>query len=57
MAITVKYFISSFNSVLPWSECKDEWMPNCLSSTSNKSIVVNDLHNITKASSAEFFFM
>lgn len=57
MAITVKYFISSFNSVLPWSECKDEWMPYCFSSTSNKSIVVNDLQNITKASSAEYYFM
>lgn len=56
MALTVKYFIVSFNSVLPWSECKDEWIPYCLSS--NKSIVVNDLQNITKAhSSAEYYFV
>lgn len=57
MALTVKYFLASFNSVLPWSKCKDEWMPYCLSSTSNNSIVVNDLQNITKASSAEYYFM
>lgn len=57
MALTIKYFLSSFNSVLPWSECREEW-PNCISSNSNKSIVVNDLHNITKAqSSAEYYFM
>lgn len=57
MALTIKYFLSSFNSVLPWSECKEEWT-NCVSSNSKKSIVVNDLHNITKAqSSAEYYFM
>lgn len=52
LALTVRYFVASFQSVLPWSICQSEWGPTCVDSTTK------NLSNIvTKVStSAEYYF-
>lgn len=58
MALTLSYFANSFQEVLPWSKCKDEWNMTCIPS----DISTNDNHtnmmwsNQTK-SSAELYFL
>lgn len=52
LALTVRYFLASFSSVLPWSECLDEWGPTCIDSTTKNISEIT-----TKVStSAEFYF-
>lgn len=53
MAITLKYFADSFNSILPWSDCNPDWMESCIPSggSTNKT-----WSNSTK-SSAELYFL
>ncbi|XP_012252388.2 sodium-dependent nutrient amino acid transporter 1-like isoform X1 [Athalia rosae] len=54
MALTLFYLISSFQTVLPWSECWDEWGDRCLNfSTSADNFTAN---NATRSSSAELYF-
>lgn len=52
MALIVYYMISSFQSVLPWSYCWENWGPICFDSslTSNETKIDN------KSSSAELYF-
>lgn len=33
MGMTLKYFIDSFYSPLPWSQCKDSWNAVCVASS------------------------
>lgn len=52
LALTVRYFIASFQSVLPWSVCEPEWGDTCIDSTSkNVSALVTKF-----STSAEFYF-
>lgn len=32
LALTLYYFVSSFNTILPWSYCREEWGRNCVDS-------------------------
>ena len=32
MALTIRYFLASFNDPLPWSECRTEWNATCIDS-------------------------
>lgn len=52
LALTVRYFLASFKSVLPWSECLDEWGPTCVDSTTKNISAITQ--KIT--TSAEFYF-
>lgn len=51
MALTVRYFVASFSSTLPWSVCSDEW-ENCISSSE-----VSNNSTDTQRSSAELYFL
>lgn len=52
LALTVRYFVASFASVLPWSLCKEEWGDTCIDSTTK------NITNITTkvSTSAEWYF-
>ncbi|CAK9834193.1 Sodium-dependent nutrient amino acid transporter 1 [Anthophora retusa] len=52
MALTVYYLLASFQSVLPWAFCWEEWGDGCFNSSSSN----NEVTNITKSSSADFYF-
>ena len=54
LAITLRYFFFSFNSVLPWSECNSAWTEPCYPSSGhgfNQTVIEG-----TK-SSAELYFL
>lgn len=55
MALTIYYLVSSFDSVLPWSYCRENWN-NCLDASSNISngAIISD--NVSVSSSAELYF-
>ncbi|XP_043478616.1 sodium-dependent nutrient amino acid transporter 1-like isoform X2 [Leptopilina heterotoma] len=52
MALTVYYLIASFQSILPWSYCRDEWGGHCVDASSN----ITNFGNETFSSSAELYF-
>lgn len=35
MALTLKYFVDSFRTILPWSVCNDEWVEECIPALKN----------------------
>lgn len=51
MALTLRYFVSSFNSVLPWSYCRDEWKDFCVPSGNPPNNTI-----VNGSSSAELYF-
>lgn len=53
MALTIRYFIASFNDPLPWSQCKAEWNVSCIDS----SMKSTNVSNIRLQSSAELYFL
>lgn len=53
MALTIRYFLASFNDPLPWSQCKTEWNVSCIDS----SLKLNNLSVNRIQSSAELYFM
>lgn len=53
MALTIRYFLASFNDPLPWSLCKDEWNTSCVDS----SVIVGNFSNERPKSSAELYFV
>jgi len=53
LAITLKYFFYSFNSVLPWSECNPAWTQSCYPSSGSSS---NNTWIEGTKSSAELYF-
>lgn len=59
VAITIYYFIASFNSELPWGKCDPEWI-NCVDSTPSDEPAhepVNNLTTIRQTSSSEYYFL
>ncbi|KAG7209786.1 hypothetical protein KM043_011404 [Ampulex compressa] len=52
MALVVYYMIASFQSVLPWAFCREEWGNTCFDSISSGS----DARNGSRSSSAELYF-
>uniref|UniRef100_A0A1I8Q5G3 Transporter n=1 Tax=Stomoxys calcitrans TaxID=35570 RepID=A0A1I8Q5G3_STOCA len=54
MALTLKYLISSFSDILPWTLCRPEWGRLCFSA-SNNTVKGNDT-SFKQYSSAELFF-
>lgn len=55
LALTVRYFLASFKSVLPWSECLAEWGDTCIDSTTKMSDAVR-ANGTSLRPSAEFYF-
>jgi len=54
MAITVHYFIVSFNSVLPWTICNPEW-ENYTAGGDNITCTDNILNGTTKSIPEMYF--
>ncbi|XP_055372891.1 sodium-dependent nutrient amino acid transporter 1 [Condylostylus longicornis] len=69
MALTVRYFVASFASVLPWSYCREEWNTECINSSlkianldlENNISAVSSMHTKDlfghKRTSAELYFL
>lgn len=55
LALTVRYFLASFKSVLPWSECQPEWGETCIDST-RKMSDAERANGTSLRPSAEFYF-
>ncbi|XP_045102699.1 sodium-dependent nutrient amino acid transporter 1-like isoform X2 [Portunus trituberculatus] len=53
MALTVFYFIMSFNKVLPWSVCDDAWADNNCVDASNTNV---SLMNNSQSSSEQYYY-
>ncbi|XP_055372359.1 sodium-dependent nutrient amino acid transporter 1-like isoform X2 [Condylostylus longicornis] len=57
MGITLKYFLASFETILPWSVCQDHWNTPCIPSL-EKNTSSSFTDNSTKlVSSAELYFL
>uniref|UniRef100_A0A1I8MFW1 Transporter n=1 Tax=Musca domestica TaxID=7370 RepID=A0A1I8MFW1_MUSDO len=56
MALTLRYLIASFSSVLPWSTCKPEWGPQCLEYTQQGENNTSNLNSSGTMSPAELYF-
>lgn len=52
MALAIFYLLASFQSVLPWAFCWEEWKNICFDSSS----VNNEVINLNKSSSADLYF-
>ncbi|KAG5669729.1 hypothetical protein PVAND_000024 [Polypedilum vanderplanki] len=55
MALTLNYFANSFNEILPWGSCKEEWNTTCIPSSHQENGNMT-WSNSTK-SSAELYFL
>ncbi|XP_046821581.1 sodium-dependent nutrient amino acid transporter 1-like isoform X1 [Vespa crabro] len=53
MALTIYYLVASFQSVLPWSLCREEWQGQCFDAISNGTSI-NETTVVQ--SSAELYF-
>ncbi|XP_035733055.1 sodium-dependent nutrient amino acid transporter 1-like isoform X1 [Vespa mandarinia] len=53
MALTIYYLVASFQSVLPWSLCREEWQGQCFDAISNGTSI-NETTIVQ--SSAELYF-
>lgn len=56
LALTLYYFIVSFQAVLPWTYCRDDWGPQCVPSNGGNS---NNFTNVTDKlqTSSEMYFL
>ncbi|XP_058059378.1 sodium-dependent nutrient amino acid transporter 1-like [Anopheles bellator] len=54
LAITFRYFVASFSSTLPWSECDPSWA-NCINSSFTGKQNTSNVSSLVK-SSAELYF-
>lgn len=54
LALIIRYFVSSFYPVLPWSYCKPEWGTMCIDSAGQKD--PNSTQTNHSTTSAEFYF-
>ncbi|KAL7022818.1 hypothetical protein ACKWTF_012393 [Chironomus riparius] len=54
LAMTLRYFFYSFNSVLPWSECNPAWSEPCYPSSGSS---LNQTFENGTRSSAELYFL
>lgn len=68
MGMTVRYFVDSFRSPLPWSICQPEWGPACTAPMARTVHNLNDTSSIVPTttlatflkgnrSSAELYYM
>lgn len=60
MALTIRYFLASFQDPLPWTKCKDEWSEanvTCVSASERNGIYGGASANHTGRSSAELYFL
>lgn len=73
MGITLKYLFESFKTILPWSECNEDWLEACIpSGIDNSSHIVEKissslvnantnisylLGNTQRTASAELYFL
>ncbi|XP_039954948.1 sodium-dependent nutrient amino acid transporter 1-like isoform X1 [Bactrocera tryoni] len=55
MALTLRFLIASFSTVLPWSYCREEWGDSCLNETASTGVNVTQ-KTVSKMSSAELYF-
>lgn len=57
IALTLYYMIASFQSILPWAYCRDEWMPLCVDSmpTATHRPSINVSHEKLHTSSELYF--
>ncbi|XP_031829550.1 sodium-dependent nutrient amino acid transporter 1 [Nomia melanderi] len=53
MALTMYYLLASFQPVLPWTFCHEEWGDECFDST---SATHETTFNVNKSSSADLYF-
>lgn len=53
LAITLYYLIASFQKILPWSYCRDEWETNCVDSKPKS----NATYQTKPQSSSELYFV
>ncbi|XP_055906517.1 sodium-dependent nutrient amino acid transporter 1-like [Eupeodes corollae] len=54
MAITLRYLVASFSTVLPWSYCREEWGSMCVDSKMKGNETL--MENVTRIPSAQFYF-
>ena len=54
LALTLRFFLSSFQSILPWAKCKPEWGTNCVDASTKVLDTNNSVSNLK--SSAEMYF-
>jgi solute carrier family 6 amino acid transporter-like protein 5/7/9/14 len=54
MALTLKYFYESFNSVLPWTVCDPAWKVDCIPSGAERNA---SLYSNNSRSSSELYFV
>lgn len=57
MALTLSYFANSFQEILPWSKCKDEWNVTCIPSATATSDDHTMMWSNESKSSAELYFL
>lgn len=56
LAITFRYFVASFSSTLPWSECNPGWA-NCVNSSFVGRLEPTNGTAVGLQSSAELYFL
>ncbi|XP_063697322.1 sodium-dependent nutrient amino acid transporter 1-like [Culicoides brevitarsis] len=60
MALTIRYFLASFQDPLPWTKCEDDWSNEnmtCVSAAEKTGIYGGASGNHTGRSSAELYFL
>lgn len=55
MALTIKYLISSFAEILPWTYCRPGWGSECVGASEYLPQTINETA-VKRVSSAELFF-
>lgn len=53
MALTFRFLVTSFSSILPYSYCWPEWGEECL----DESVVIQENSTLIRKSSAELYFL
>lgn len=53
LAISLRYFVASFQGTLPWSICKEEWGSECINSARN---VHRNISGTGRYSATEYYF-
>lgn len=61
LALIARYFVASFDAVLPWATCRDEWLADgCIDSADRKNVTLAVLEAARDGSrlqtSAEMYF-
>uniref|UniRef100_A0A499FUS0 Transporter n=1 Tax=Anopheles farauti TaxID=69004 RepID=A0A499FUS0_9DIPT len=56
MALIARYMIDSFMNPLPWANCRQEWLPNCVDSAVSQRSMRNLSAGSTVSTSSELYF-